>query len=168
MTTTGDSRVTVLKVFGDKGFIDTSFDDLAYTDTIVGAAAFVDIGDDDNTRRPLIALVRFAPGTEIPPHYHSTDYCSVIVAGEMEITRKRHGPGSLRIVKKGTAYGPLVAGPEGATAIEIFADRTGIAATWLGDDKEWQDKLLAAQVDSVETAPAESSAATTCSSARPR
>lgn len=146
-TTEGASGVTVLKVAGEKGFIDTSFADLSFAATIIGDAALVDIGDDDNARRPLIALVKFSPGTEIPPHYHDSDYCSIVVEGQLEVTRKVHGPGSVRIVKGGTAYGPVVAGPDGATAIEIFADRTGIAATYLGGDEAWRAKLDAAAAE---------------------
>jgi hypothetical protein len=147
MTTTEGAGVTVLRVQGEKGFIDASLDDMAFAETLIGDAALVDIGDEANTERPLIALVRFAPGTEIPPHYHDSDYCSIVVDGQVEVTRKVHGPGSIRIVKAGTAYGPVIAGPEGATAIEIFADRTGVAATYLGGDEAWRARLDAAAAE---------------------
>ena len=42
----------------------------------------------------------------------------------MTITRRLESPGSIRLVKAGTAYGPLVVGPEGCTVLEAFADRT--------------------------------------------
>lgn len=66
-------------------------------------------------------LVRYEPGAEVPVHYHPSDYCSIVVEGSLEITRRQHRPGSIRIVKAGTAYGPLVVGPEGCTVIDIFA-----------------------------------------------
>jgi hypothetical protein len=67
-------------------------------------------------------------------HHHATDYISIVIDGEIEVTRKRHGVGDVRMVKAGTAYGPLKAGPQGCKVIEIFAERSGIMATFLGDD----------------------------------
>jgi quercetin dioxygenase-like cupin family protein len=66
-------------------------------------------------------MVRYEPGSEVPVHYHPTDYCSIVVEGTIEITRRVHEPGSVRLVKAGTAYGPLRVGDEGCTVIDIFA-----------------------------------------------
>ena len=74
-------------------------------------------------RRQRIAdlMVRYDPGSEVPVHFHDSDYCSLVVDGSIEITRKVHEVGSVRIVKAGTAYGPLKVGPQGCTVIDIFA-----------------------------------------------
>lgn len=125
----------MLKVAGDKGFIDTTWMEAEYADTLLGKAFLIDVGDEDNVHRPLVGMVHYAPGAEVPVHYHDTDYVSIVVEGEIEVTRKVHGPGSVRIVKKGTAYGPLRAGPDGCRVVEVFADRAGIMATFLGDDE---------------------------------
>ena len=37
-----------------------------------------------------------------------------------------HRVGSVRFVAAGTVYGPLIAGPEGTTLIDVFADRDGV------------------------------------------
>jgi anti-sigma factor ChrR (cupin superfamily) len=66
-------------------------------------------------------LVRYEPGSEVPVHYHPSDYCSVVVEGSVEITRRIHEAGSVRLVKAGTAYGPLRVGEQGCTVIDIFA-----------------------------------------------
>lgn len=126
--------IEMLKVPGDKGFIDTSIDEAEYLDTLLGQAFLMDIGDADNARRPVVAVVRYAPGAEVPVHYHDTDYLSIVLEGEIEVTRKLHSVGAVRMVKKGTAYGPLKAGPEGCRVVEVFADRSGLMATFLGDD----------------------------------
>ena len=68
-----------------------------------------------------MSIVKYEPNARIEPHYHHCDYCSIVVEGWIEVTRKRHDVGSVRVVKAGTVYGPLVAGPEGCTAIEVFA-----------------------------------------------
>ena len=74
--------------------------------------------DGDET---MALLVRYDPGSEVPVHHHPSDYCSVVVEGSIEVTRKVHEVGSVRIVKAGTAYGPLKVGDSGCTVIDIFA-----------------------------------------------
>jgi quercetin dioxygenase-like cupin family protein len=66
-------------------------------------------------------MVRYDPGSEVPVHHHPSDYCSLVVDGSIEITRKVHEVGSVRIVKAGTAYGPLKVGESGCTVIDVFA-----------------------------------------------
>ncbi len=66
-------------------------------------------------------LIQYAPGSSVPVHHHPSDYCSIVVEGSIEITRRMHGPGSIRVVKAGTAYGPLRVGEEGCTVIDVFA-----------------------------------------------
>jgi hypothetical protein len=70
-------------------------------------------------------VVKYSPGSVVKPHYHHADYCSIVVEGSIEVTRHHEGVGTMRIVNAGTVYGPLVAGPEGCTVVEVFA--TGIA-----------------------------------------
>jgi hypothetical protein len=102
--------------------------------------------------RPLIALIDYAPGTVIPPHFHGTDYTSMVVSGQIEVTRRTHGPGDLRVVRAGTVYGPLVAGPEGCRVLEVFEDRSKILATYPKDDelsrqfREMQDEYVRNQL----------------------
>ena len=68
-----------------------------------------------------VLVVRYDPNAVIGVHYHQCDYCSVVVEGSIEISHIKHETGSMRFVKAGTVYGPLVAGPEGCTMIDIFA-----------------------------------------------
>ncbi len=53
-------------------------------------------------------------------HSHQCDYAEIILHGSQQVTRRWYKAGDVRIVKAGTVYGPLVAGPEGATVIVIF------------------------------------------------
>ncbi len=127
MTSTGERQA--------KGQIETTWDELEFLDTMLGDAAIFDLGDPDNERRPAVAMIDYAPHAEVPPHHHGCDYLSYVIAGELEVTRRRHGPGSVRVVRAGTAYGPLKAGPEGARVLEVFADRSRLMATFLGDSE---------------------------------
>lgn len=87
--------------------------------------ASVPIGVGDTGAAATILVVKYEPGSYVAPHYHHADYCSVVVEGSIEVTRRNHEVGSMRVVNAGTAYGPLIAGPEGCTVIEFFA--TGVA-----------------------------------------
>jgi mannose-6-phosphate isomerase-like protein (cupin superfamily) len=79
----------------------------------------VDFGSEGEESRAL--LIQYQPGHEIPVHYHPTDYCSIVVEGSIEVTRKLHEVGSIRFVKAGTAYGPARVGADGCTVLDIFA-----------------------------------------------
>ncbi len=83
------------------------------------------LGVDERGAATTILVVKYAPGTRVEPHYHGSDYCSIVVDGSIEVTRRNHEVGSMRFVNAGTTYGPLVAGPEGCTVVDIFA--TGVA-----------------------------------------
>jgi hypothetical protein len=78
------------------------------------------LGNDDDPAT-LILVVKYDAGAEVGVHYHGCDYCSIVVEGSIEVTRRVHGVGSMRFVKANTAYGPLKAGPEGCTVIDVFA-----------------------------------------------
>ena len=43
--------------------------------------------------RAVFALVD--PGSEVPVHHHPSDYCSLVVEGSVEVTRKLHEVGSV-------------------------------------------------------------------------
>jgi hypothetical protein len=84
----------------------------------------VHLGVEERGAAATVLIVKYEPGAQVGPHYHHADYCSVVVEGSIEVTRRNHTVGSMRVVNAGTAYGPLVAGPEGCTVIEFFA--TGV------------------------------------------
>ena len=121
--------------------------------------ALVDLGEDDGAARPLVMFVRYAPGITVKPHAHACDYCSIVVQGSVEVTRRVHGTGSVRFVSAGTVYGPLVAGEEGTTLIDVFADREGIFPLWAKvDDAERErltrnEQMLRSRLDSLTQRP---------------
>jgi hypothetical protein len=82
----------------------------------------------------VFSVVRFAPGAQIPVHRHECDYCSVVVKGWLDVGRHREDVGSIRIVTAGTAYGPLVAGPEGCTVLDIFSEGRGVVPQPVRDE----------------------------------
>ncbi|GIX30849.1 MAG: hypothetical protein KatS3mg124_1321 [Porticoccaceae bacterium] len=83
----------------------------------------------------LILVVHYEPGCVVDAHYHGADYCSIVVEGSLKVAGVEHRVGSMRFVRAGTVYGPLVAGPEGATVIDVFAvgsDPLRAANTYVG------------------------------------
>lgn len=101
--------------------IDTSWEQLGFLDLPNGArtSRFV-VGDEDDPEAPVVFRVSFPPGCEVAAHTHDCDYCEIILEGSQQVTRRWHHAGDIRIAKAGTAYGPLIAGPEGCTVLVIF------------------------------------------------
>ena len=79
------------------------------------------LGGDGMHDNVMISVVHYGPGAVVPVHSHNVDYCSIVVAGSIEVTRRRYETGSMRIVRANTAYGPLDVGPDGCTVIDVFA-----------------------------------------------
>jgi hypothetical protein len=97
------------------------------------------VGVPEDPDAPTIFRTYFPPNFEVPPHTHACDYAEVILEGSQQVTRKWHYPGDIRIVKAGTAYGPLVAGPEGATVLLIFRDGRYMPVSLDGNDEIFAD-----------------------------
>jgi hypothetical protein len=99
----------------------TSWDELGYLEMPNGAKAYkFEIGLEGDDEAPTVFKVEFPPNCEVAPHTHDTDYCEILLEGTQQITGKWHKAGDIRVAKAGTAYGPLVAGPEGCTVLVIF------------------------------------------------
>jgi len=85
----------------------------------------IPLGVDERGAATLMLIVKYEAGSHVDPHFHHSDYASIVVDGSIEVTRRNHEVGSIRVVNAGTVYGPLVAGPDGCTVVEVFA--TGVA-----------------------------------------
>ena len=103
--------------------IDTSWDELGFLDLPNGSrtSRFV-VGDPDDPEAPVVFRVEFPPNCEVAAHMHDCDYAEIVLEGTQQVTRRWHKPGDVRIAKANTAYGPLVAGPEGCTVLVVFAN----------------------------------------------
>ncbi len=80
------------------------------------------LGAEDDGMAPVVFRAVFPPGCRVEPHTHTSDYVEIILEGSEEVTRKWRHAGDITIVKGGTVYGPLIAGPEGVTKLIIFRD----------------------------------------------
>ncbi|MGH3757572.1 hypothetical protein [Actinophytocola sp.] len=112
----------------------SSWDDLGWSPGQGGArVSKVTVGHQGDVNAPVIVMVEFPPHAVVPPHSHPSDYVEVILSGSQQVTGKWHHAGDVRIVKAGTGYGPLIAGPEGAVVAIVFSSGD-MAPTWLSKD----------------------------------
>ncbi len=81
--------------------------------------------DEEDAGSPLVILTRFEPGETVEPHTHEANYFEYVIEGEQTVGKTTFRQGDVRIVKGGTGYGPVVAGPEGCLVLIMFQHATG-------------------------------------------
>ncbi|HEV7680376.1 MAG TPA: hypothetical protein VGQ42_17585 [Candidatus Dormibacteraeota bacterium] len=103
---------------------DTSWDGLGWDEYDNGAriSSFI-LGHPDDPDAPVIFTGVYPPGSRTEAHHHVNDYAEILLEGSQQITGKWHHAGDVRIVKAGTGYGPLIAGPEGCRTVVIFRNQ---------------------------------------------
>jgi hypothetical protein len=80
------------------------------------------IGKPSSDASPTVFKVEFPPGCRIEAHTHECDYSEIMLKGSQQVSGKWLHEGDVRIGLANNAYGPLIAGPEGATVLIMFAD----------------------------------------------
>src|SRR5690242_7126625 len=51
------------------------------------------LGVDERGAATMMLVVKYEPGSRVEPHYHGCDYCSIVVEGSIEVTRRNHEAG---------------------------------------------------------------------------
>ena len=106
-----------------RGHIVTSWDEIGSIELPTTAVATMyRIGLPDEESSPTVFKMWFPPGCTIEVHTHACDYSEIILEGSQKVGNKWLYPGNIRIGLANRGYGPLVAGPEGASVLVIFAD----------------------------------------------
>ena len=108
--------------------------DLEWTESPRVRAATLDFASNADPHRPIAIVAQYPPNAMLPSHHHATDYMSIMVEGSMRIGKTWHERGSIRIVRQDTRYGPLLAGPEGCTVVDVFGDRTAFMPTGITEE----------------------------------
>lgn len=80
------------------------------------------VGDHQQASSPTVFKVFYPPGCTIEAHTHDCDYTEIVLEGSQKVGAQWHYPGDVRLGLANRGYGPLVAGPEGATVLFFFAD----------------------------------------------
>jgi hypothetical protein len=99
---------------------DTSWTELTTQESMGTVYGSFAIGDDDDPSAPRVFRGVFPPGCRLEAHSHVCDYAEIILEGSQKVGRRWYRQGDVRIVRAGTVYGPLVAGPDGATVMVVF------------------------------------------------
>ena len=68
---------------------------------------------------PQVHLTEYEPGHVEPRHRHPEDEVLSIFAGALEVEGKTYRAPAVVYVGRGTLYGPLTAGPEGAKFFRV-------------------------------------------------
>tara|TARA_A200000159_G_scaffold132931_1_gene130761 strand:- start:72 stop:554 length:483 start_codon:yes stop_codon:yes gene_type:complete len=107
-----------------RGHIVTSWNELPQVtmdETGIETASYR-IGLPDDDQAPTVFKVYFPPDCRVEAHTHSCDYSEIILEGSQKVSGKWLHEGDIRVGLANKGYGPLIAGPEGATVLVIFAD----------------------------------------------
>lgn len=87
----------------------------------------------------MVIYARYDPGVVLERHGHASDHFVFVVAGEVQIGDRSCPAGTHVTLEEGAVFGPLIAGPEGATLYEIMCgDPRAVPA-----DHEGFERLLA-------------------------
>ena len=106
-----------------RGHVVTSWDEIGSIELPTEAVATMyRIGLPDNDDSPTVFKMWFPPGCTIEAHTHACDYSEIVLAGSQKVGNQWLKPGDVRVGLANRGYGPLVAGPDGASVLVIFAD----------------------------------------------
>jgi len=89
----------------------------------------------------LTLYARYDPGMVVRRHGHFSPHVVFVLEGEVSFGGRRCPAGTHVELPLGAAFGPIVAGPEGAVMFEVMM---GDPRSW-GDDPEAFEDALAAQ-----------------------
>lgn len=78
----------------------------------------------------LSLYAKYDPGMIVRRHGHFSPHIVFVLEGELNVGEEKCGPGTHIELPLGAAFGPLIAGPEGAVLFEVM----------MGDPRSWGDQ----------------------------
>ena len=138
-----------------KGHVAFSWDELDKVQLPTGiVSSMFRVGDPADSGAPTVFKVNFPPGCYVEAHTHACDYTEIILAGSQRVGATWHQAGDIRVGRANRGYGPLVAGPEGATVLFVFRDGRWPAITiGKNDGSTLGSDLIAAHYDTLNAVP---------------
>ncbi len=79
------------------------------------------LGDPSDETAPAALIFTIPPNGVVARHSHSCERFEIILEGSLKVDDLVLGPGDVMVARKGDAYGPHVAGPQGCRTLEIFS-----------------------------------------------
>ena len=80
------------------------------------------VGDPADESSPTVFKVYYPPECYVEAHTHDCNYTEIVLEGTQRVGATWHKAGDVRVGLANRGYGPLVAGPEGATVLFMFED----------------------------------------------
>jgi len=80
------------------------------------------VGDPSAMTSPTVFKVFYPPDCFVEAHTHDCNYTEIILEGTQRVGATWHKAGDIRVGLANRGYGPLVAGPDGATVLFVFED----------------------------------------------
>ena len=132
------------------GRIRFSIEDERLREPYFGFTSF-EFGDDPNG--PLMVVLVVPPDLEFAPHYHDTDYCTVVMKGSLKVGNQWYEAGDCRVQDAGSVYGPIWSGPEGCTTLNFYGDRTALPDQFAKDaHRKRYEELLPIAMEAMQKA----------------
>ena len=105
------------------GRIQFSISDPKLKDPYFGVTKF-EFGESENG--PLMVILVIPPDIEFAPHYHNTDYYTVVMKGALKVGNTWYTEGDVRVQDDGSVYGPIWSGHDGCTTLNFYGDRSAL------------------------------------------
>jgi quercetin dioxygenase-like cupin family protein len=117
------SNAEITQTLQRKGHLAFSWDELDKIELPTGiVTSTYRVGLPDDPEAPTVFKVYYPPECFVEAHTHACDYTEIVLEGTIRVGAQWHKAGDIRIGLANRGYGPLVAGPEGAHLLFIFAD----------------------------------------------
>ena len=84
------------------------------------------LGADGDENAPATNLLQMEPGTVVAYHTHDCPVMMLVIMGSLYVPGRILMPGDRMEADANEFYGPLVAGPDGCTSVEMFAALRGM------------------------------------------
>jgi hypothetical protein len=88
---------------------------------------------------PQVMLIEMSENEKIIAHYHEVDQFQIFVAGSGHLAKDKSTPLTLQYADQYTAYGPIIAGPQGLSYF-VFRANTDSGSVYL-DRPGYREKL---------------------------
>ena len=127
------------------GRISFSIDDPELAEPFFGFNA-LEFGENDDG--PIVAVQVIPPNLKFAPHFHETEYCTIVLRGALKVGSRWYREGDCRFQDAKSVYGPVESGPEGARVISFYADRRGLPDQFAKEaHRKMYDELIPVAVE---------------------
>jgi hypothetical protein len=109
--------------------------------------ACFNLGDPQDPQTPHISILEWKPGNRIFRHSHPSHRFELLLRGTLETPEGTLTAGGVMFTGPNEAYGPLVAGPDGALTVEVIGQIGEIYMDYTHENtdpelREWMQGLL--------------------------